>query len=69
MTRVFAHYQIDNNVGGSIGKLYCISNQVYEHLLHTVDVDLEKQILTFSRIAYTVNQVNIFVLGLDFHNF
>ena len=69
MTRVFVQYQIDNNVGGSVGKLYCISNQIYEHLLHTVDVDLEKQILTFGRIAHTVNQVNIFVLGLDFHNF
>ena len=69
MTHVFVQYQIDHNVGRSVGKLYCITDQVYEHLLHTVDVNLEQQILAFSRIAHTVNQVNISVLGLDLHNF
>jgi len=65
---VLVHYHIDHNVGGSVGKLDRVSNQVYEHLLHTVDVDFVNQILAFSRDE-TVNQVNILVLGLDLHNF
>jgi len=63
------HLHIDHNVGGSVRKLNRVSNQVYKHLLHTVDVDFVNQILAFSRVDEILNQVNIFVFCLDFHDF
>jgi len=68
-TILLVHRHIDHNVGGSVGKLNRVSNQVYQHLLHTVDIDFVNETLAFCRIVEATNQVNIFVLCLDFHNF